>query len=143
MSYSFKSNDRRSTYRLFLSHSWSYDDEYERMVDLLNEKSNFSWDNYSVPEKDKVNATTTAGLKRVLKNKQIKPATVVVILSGMYAEHSTWIKREVRIANELDKQILAVKPHGNTRIPIYIRNRADKTVNWSTNSVVRAIRDLA
>lgn len=112
------------------------------MVDLLNSKSYFDWHNYSVPEKDKYNTSTVSGLKRVIKNKQIKPSSLVIVLAGMYAEHSTWIGREMNMADELDKPILAVKPHGNTRMPKDVRDRADKTVNWNTNSVVKGVREL-
>ena len=38
------------TYNLFISHSWTYGDEYDRLVDMLNAKPYFSYKNYSVPK---------------------------------------------------------------------------------------------
>lgn len=39
------------TYRLFISHSWTYGDAYERLVKFFKEHPNFSWKDYSVPKK--------------------------------------------------------------------------------------------
>ena len=38
------------TYNLFISHSWSYSDSYDRLVELLEQASYFSFKNYSVPK---------------------------------------------------------------------------------------------
>ena len=37
---------------LFISHSWSYGDAYEKLVGLLDAASNFEYKNYSVPKND-------------------------------------------------------------------------------------------
>lgn len=60
------------TYKLFISHSWSYNDDYYRLVDYLNDAPNFDWKNLSVPEHDPV---SDADLRRQLR-KQIQPASV-------------------------------------------------------------------
>lgn len=36
--------------RLFISHSWSYSDRYNAMVNLLNNRPYFNFTNFSVPE---------------------------------------------------------------------------------------------
>ena len=38
------------TYNLFISHSWTYSDAYEKLVALLDAKPNFDYKNYSVPK---------------------------------------------------------------------------------------------
>ena len=40
------------TYRLFISHSWTYGDAYEKLVKFFDEHPNFTWANYSVPKDD-------------------------------------------------------------------------------------------
>ncbi len=42
------------TYNLFISHSWTYGNAYENFCSLLNNDSNFSYRNYSVPKDDPV-----------------------------------------------------------------------------------------
>lgn len=132
----------RSGYDLFISHSWKHDSDYDGLIELLNEKNHFSYRNYSVTKKEKVEGKSDRALKRHIKNKQIKPASVVIVIAGMYSTYSDWIGKEVRIAEELDKPILSVKPWEAERTS-YITNKADATAGWNKTSIVREIRNLA
>lgn len=135
------SEDRRKTYRLFISHSWDYTDEYERMVELLDDVNYFEWDNYSVPEEEEVDTATTEELVAALHG-QIKPASVVIVLGGMYVNHSNWITVEMVMAELLDKPIIGVKPHGNEKMPKKVREKSDIVVGWQGSSVADAVREL-
>lgn len=132
----------RSGYDLFISHSWKYNSDYDDLVELLDEKSYFSYRNYSVTKKEKVEDKSDRALRRYIKNKQIKPASVVIVIAGMYSSYNDWIGKEVRIAEELDKPILSVKPWGAERTS-YITSKADSTAGWNKSSIVSEIRDLA
>lgn len=112
------------------------------MLELLRDYPNFSFRNYSVPEIDKIDANTDEELERALREDQIKPATIVVLLGGMYVAHSKWIKKETTLAEIDGKPILGVKPHGNERMPSFVEDHADQTVGWRGKSVVDGIRDL-
>lgn len=133
---------RRQEYNLFLSHSWSYDNQYENMVELLEEFSHFEFKNYSVPSTDPLDADTVEELVGELIE-QIQPASVVVILAGMYVNHSAWIEVEIEIADHLNKPMLGVKPLGNERIPSEVQERVDEIVGWQAHSVVGSVRDLS
>lgn len=137
------STNRRSEYRLFISHSWEYSDEYNRMVDLFRDHPNFSFRNYSVPEVDEIDADDEEELEQALREDQIRPATVVIILGGMYVAHSKWIKKEIILAEIEGKPILGVKPHGNKQMPNVVEDHADQIVGWQGKSVVEGIRELA
>jgi len=132
----------RKGYDLFISHSWKHNSDYDNLIELLDDKNHFSYRNYSVTEKEKVEGKSDRALKRHIKNKQIKPASVVIVIAGMYSTYSDWIGKEVRIAEELDKPILSVKPWGAERTS-YIEGKADATAGWNKNSIVREVRDLA
>jgi len=95
-----------------------------------------------VTKKEKVEGKSNRALKRHIKNKQIKPASVVIVIAGMYSTYSDWIGKEVRIAEELDKPIISVKPWGAERTS-YITNKADATTGWNKTPIVREVRDLA
>ena len=136
------SNDR-SEYRLFISHSWSYSDEYERMFDLLDDASYFEYRNYSVPEEDAIDADSDEELEEELREGQIKPASVFIALGGLYSSYSDWIGREIRIAEDVDKPILGVEPWGSDSTSNYVERHADQMVGWNTDSIVDAIRDLS
>lgn len=124
------------TYKLFISHSWSYNDAYYRLVEYLNDAPNFDWQNLSVPEHDPV---SDADLRRQLR-KQIKPASVVLILAGMYANHSNAIQLEINLAESYNKPVVGIRPWGNKRTPRAVRRAANKMVGWNTTSIVDAVR---
>lgn len=129
-------------YRLFISHAWKYDSEYDKIIRFLNESPFFSYSNYSVPQTNPVIANNDTALKEELRQ-QIRPVEVVVVLGGMYVSHSEWINFEIDYAKLLGKPILGVKPWGSERIPSAIQNNANEIVGWSTSSIVSAIRRLA
>jgi hypothetical protein len=127
------------TYDLFISHAWSYNEEYKRMVDFLRDAPNFKWRNYSVPEHDPL---PNSKLKERLYN-QIKPVNAVIILSGMYVAYSDWIQTEIDIAKGFSKPIIGVKPWGQQMVPRAVQDAADVIVGWNTDSIVGAIRQYA
>ena len=88
------------TYNLFISHSWSYSDAYEKLIKLLDSAPYFSYKNFSVPKNDQIhNAPNQALLYEAIK-RQIAPTHVVLILAGVYATYSKWIDKEIRIARQ-------------------------------------------
>lgn len=130
------------TYNLFISHSWAYSDAYDNLVDLLNEKPYFRYRNYSVPKDNPIhNAPSAAKLKEAIKA-QIRPASCVLILAGVYATYSKWINIEIELAQELGKPVIAIEPWGAERTSSVVKDAADKIVKWNTDSVVNAIREL-
>lgn len=135
--------DRRQDYAIFVSHSWDYDQEYARLVRLLEEANRFDFRDYSVPEEEKFDTENDEELKQVIREKQIKPSSVIIVLSGLYSTYSDWIGKEIRIAEEEGKPILGVEPWGNDRTSNYVEEHADEMVSWNTDSVVEGIRDLA
>lgn len=135
--------ERRQDYAVFVSHSWSYDQEYARLVRLLEDADRFEFRNYSVPEAEQFDTDTDEELEGLLREKQVKPSSVVVVLAGLYSSHSKWIRKEVSIANAEGKPILGVKPWGNDRTSSYVEQHADEMAGWNTTSIVEGIRDLA
>ena len=127
-------------YRVFISHAWSYSDDYYRIVDMLNKAPNFKWSNYSVPEHDPLD--TQKDLEESLRN-QIRPVQIVLILSGMYVNHSDWINFEMDFADSLSKPMIGVRPWGQQRVPTAVQDRVIEMVGWNTSSIVRAIREHA
>lgn len=134
-----------TTYNIFISHAWKYSEHYNQVVKWINEaqdEGKLKWKNYSVPEHDPlIDPNTTVGknkLKGMIDN-QIKPASIVIILAGMYAAHSDWIDYEVDTAVSYSKYIIGVKPWGQERIPTKVSNNANVMVGWNKNSIINAI----
>jgi hypothetical protein len=133
-------------YDLFISHSWKYGGEYDRMIDLLSKASYFKWRNYSCPEHDPaIDPNTEAGRNKLIQalRNQIRPVNCVIVLSGLYVTYSYWIQKEIDIAMGYDKPIIGVKPWGSQRMPKAVQEVADVIVGWNTASIIDVIRDHA
>ena len=131
-------------YNIFISHSWAYTDAYEKLINLLD-KQGLDYKNYSVPKDDPLN---TNGSDKDLYNAikaQIAPTSVVLILAGVYSSYSKWIDKEIKISkNEFcnPKKIIAIEPWGSEKTSKKVKDNADKTVKWSSKSIVDAIKEL-
>ncbi|NHM14937.1 TIR domain-containing protein [Xiamenia xianingshaonis] len=128
------------TYNLFISHSWSYSDQYDRLVALLGKKPYFSYHNYSVPKNDPIHGVGTDWQLKQAIERQMKPASCVIILAGVYATYSKWINIEIELAQRMGKRIIAVEPWCSERTSSIVKQAADEIVGWNTDSIVRAIR---
>ena len=109
---------------------------------MLDNVEDFEWRNYSVPEHDAIDSNDDAELEEVLRN-QNRPTSVVLITSGMYVSYRKWIQKEIDIAIDMDKPIIAIVPWGNQKIPQEVQDVADTIVNWNTFSIVEAIEELS
>lgn len=133
------------TVKIFISHSWNYDNQRDKLVNLLDERKYFHWRDYSVPIDDPLH---TNGTDKELRDKiaeQIRQSSIVIVLAGVYASHSKWIKKEIEIAKNYfsaPKPILAVEPWGSEKTSRYVKDEATEIVRWNTERIVKAIRDL-
>ena len=127
-------------YNLFISHSWSYSDTYQGLLRLLDAKPYFEYKNYSVPKDNPIHyASNSMQLKAAIRE-QMKHASCILILAGVYATYSKWINIEIELAKEMNKKIIAVQPWGAEKTSVVVKNAADVIVGWNTDSIVNAIR---
>ena len=129
-------------YHLLISHSWKYNEKYEKVVEWLDDASYFTWSNYSVCCDKPLDTSSDKELKEKLTNR-IKNCSAIIVLAGMYANYSKWINYEIDEAIRLGKPIIGVKPWGAERTPTKISENADIMVAWQSSSVVQAVRDYA
>ena len=133
------------TYHVFISHSWTYSDAYEKLIALLDKESRFSYIDYSVPKNDPIHTNgTDKELYAAIKEK-ISHASVVLILAGVYSSYSKWIDKEIKIAQSeflSAKPVIAVEPWASERTSTKVKDAADKIVGWSSKSVIDAIKEL-
>ena len=80
-------------YNLFISHSWSYSNTYESLLNLLNKDSSFVYRNYSVPRNNPIHTNGTYTMLYNAIKEQISHASVVLILAGVYSTYSKWIDK--------------------------------------------------
>ncbi len=133
-------------YDLFISHAWSYDDDYKRLVKLLDGTKNFKYCNYSVPGYDPtIDPTTKVGrlkLENALDD-QIRPVHCILVIAVMNASYKYWIRKELELAQKYRKPILGLVPRGHDRTPAEVKLAARKLLPWNAASIVSAIRQYA
>jgi len=134
-------------YNLFISHAWAHDDDYHRLVHLLDAAPHFNWHNYSIPHDKPVLGLYTLFFRRLRLIKeideQIRPTNCVLAICGMYLARKPWCKREIFIAEKYEKPIIGILPRGNERVPKVIKKSAVEVVHWNTQSIVEAMRKHA
>lgn len=130
-------------YHLFISHAWSYSEDYKRLEAMLTDAPNFAFDNYSVPRHDPlIDPNTPVGKQKLqrLLDGQIRPASIVLVISGMYVHYKEWIQYELDSASRMGKPIVGIVPWGQERTPQEVQNVARKMVGWNAIPIVDAIR---
>lgn len=132
-----------NAYNLFVSHSWNHSNAYDNLIGLLRGRAYFSFKDYSVPRDDPIhNAGTDAQLSAAIW-RHMAPCSVILILAGVYATYSKWIDKEIELAKNASKPIVAIEPWGSKKTSVPVKQAADRIVGWNTESVVKAIRELA
>ena len=131
---------RQMQYNLFISHSWTYSDAYDKLLQILNGVSGFSYRNYSVPKNDPIHDAPHDYQLRDAIRKQIKYTSCILVLAGVYSTYSKWINIELQLAKEMGKKIIAIEPWGSEHTSIIVKNSADEIVKWQGTSIVKAIR---
>lgn len=125
---------------LFISHSWKYGDQYNRLKELLVERG-YEYRDYSVPSNKPILFHNDIELENTIEQKIIL-SSVVVIMAGVYSTYSTWINKEIELAKKWNKPIIAVEPYGSERTSSVVKNAADIICGWNTKSIVNAIDHL-
>lgn len=128
-------------YRLFISHSWTYTNAYEELINILDSQ-NLSYYDHSVPKSDPIHTNgTDKDLYEAIKNK-ISGTNCVLILAGVYSTYSKWIYKEIEISKAFGKPIIAIEPWGSEKTSTIVKNNADVIVKWQGASIVKAIKEL-
>lgn len=129
-------------YRVFISHSWSYSSQYDKIEDFLKQEG-VSYYNHSVPKDDPVHTNGSDYQLEAAIEAKIKGCSCVIILAGVYASYSEWIQKEIKIAQKYDNPIIAVEYWGAERTSSVVKDAADVIVKWNAKAVADAVREYA
>ena len=91
----------------------------------------FEFKNYGILEKDKITGEEL--------QEQIMPVGIVIILSGLYNKYKDIIKKQIDIANKLEKPIIVIRPYGMENVPPELEEAAVDIVGWNAPCIVDAI----
>lgn len=95
--------DPKQAHRVFISHSWQYEDHFQKVKGLLDDAYGFEYFDYSVSSDEPLDAQLPNHLRKKFRD-QIRSTSVVLVLGGMYVAHSQSIQDEIEIATEMGNQ---------------------------------------
>lgn len=129
-------------YNIFISHSWKYSEAYKSIASFLDTNLGVdNWRDYSVPMDDPIHTNGSDQELYDAIERKIKYSSCVIILAAMYSHYSKWINKEIKIAHEWGKPIIAVKPWGAERVSTTVTDAADIVVNWNGKSIAEAVKE--
>lgn len=126
-------------YRLFISHSWSYSKNFDKVVKMIVDQGIRFYD-HSVPKDKPIHTNGTDKELRAAIDAKIKGTSCVIILAGVYSSYSKWIKKEIEIAKSYGKFIIAIEPFGAEKTSKIVKDNADVIVKWQSKSIGDAVK---
>ena len=129
-------------YRIFISHSWSYSKDYDKIESFLHQEG-VTFYNHSVPKDNPIHTNGTDKQLSDAIEAKVKGCSCVIILAGVYATYSKWINKEITMAKKYNKPIIAVQPWGAERTSSVVKEAATVIVGWNAKSVADAVRKYA
>lgn len=130
--------DPRHAHRVFISHSWAYEDHFQEVKSLLDNAPGFEYFDHSVSSDDPIDAQLPNHLRKKIRD-QMQSTSVVLVLAGMYVAHSDWIQEEIEMAVEMEKPIIGVIPTENERVPGLVQEHAIELVAADGHEILEAI----
>ena len=133
---------------VFISHSWTYSDHYNKLAEWIFEDDWFingtrlNFFDTSVPRDNPIHYAPSDQALQTASYERIFASHVVVIPTGMYANHSKWIQKEIDGSALYRKPILAVDPWGQKRAASVVMAAATLDVGWNKQSVINGVWQL-
>jgi len=130
--------DPKQGHRVFISHSWRYEDHYEQVKSLLDNADRFEYFDHSVSSEDPIDAQLPNHLRSKIRD-QMQSTSVFLVLAGMYVAHSDWIQEEIEMAADMEKPVIGVVPGENDKVPNIVEEHATELVETDGNQILDAI----
>jgi len=131
----------KNPYRVFVTHLFQPDEDYQRIFEYLESRDNFFYTNSSDIDSLPTGGSSDA-LKEVLRE-QIKPAEVVIMPITIYDANPDLVRFQMDVAQAFNKPLLAVKAFGETvAIQKEVIDRCDDVIDWNDRAMINAIKKL-
>lgn len=130
---------------VFISHSWAYSGHYDKLAEWLFEEGwtvgndQLIFVDQSVPKGDPIHHAPNDQALQTAIFQRIAASDIVVIPTGMYANYSKWINKEIDGAQTHGKNILAVSPWAQQKQSSTVQEAAIEIVGWSQKSVGQGV----
>lgn len=133
---------------VFISHSWMYSNHYDKLAEWIFEEywsingARLNFFNTSVPKDNPIHFAPSDKALQTAIYERIAGSDVVVIPTGMYSNHSKWIRKEIDGSALYYKPILAVDPWAQKRVSSTVMSASTRAVGWNKQSVINGVWHL-
>ncbi len=130
---------------LFFSYYYKNSDEYDRLIQMLEDRGYFDYSNSSLDEES--DAENEYYIKTKIRSKINWSSTIAVLIGpGTYTRK--YVNYEIEYARKKDKRIIGVYLRGESqsKLPSELRKAHNEDYNdlalvrWNSDSIVNAIR---
>lgn len=125
-------------FRLFVSHAWVKDDDYNRFFEYLESTVNFFYRNVCDPDTSHEGESVADRRTKILA--AMKEAEVFIVLATMKERYPDWIDFEVKAAKAHELPIIVIEPFGPQETDPGLKKDAAAVIGWNTRSMEDAIR---
>lgn len=129
------------TYDIYIAHKWRYDDEWVKLVDMLDTELGTRWRNWSLPWHDPsiVNSTEKGKLQVTeLMEGQISCSEIVFVpgdlLDGSKRANS-WISLQIDMAKKMKKKVIGVRKLNDPSFPEDFFDLMDDIVDFNQTAL--------
>lgn len=132
---------RANPIRLFVTHSWEENEDYNRIFEYLEAPGTFYYQNSSQPQAKRPSDKES---QREDLRRQIAPCEVVVVVPAAYKWAPELTVFQMNFAKAADKPIVAMEIFGSTEaLPKAIKDLADEICAWNDRDLIDALRRQA
>lgn len=125
--------------RIFISHSWKESsDDYALLKEKINNQEIKIYD-HSIPVNKAFNEKRVKELEKIFR-KQMVYCSKIFVLAHSKIKKESFVMTEIKIAKEMKKEIIAIKPYGQRGIPQFIRRKADKVIANNIESIKKVLK---
>lgn len=128
--------------RVFVTHSFSEDEDYLRFFEFLEGVDRFFYVNCSKPQ----NVPASGGMDAIKEEliTQIKEAEAVVVLANQFAQKGDIIRFQMDVADANEIPMIAVRPFGGVaETPKELAERVSEHIEWNSREMADALRRQA
>jgi hypothetical protein len=127
--------------RLFVTHTWTENDDYTRVFEYLEASGNFYYLTTGQPQAKK---PIDKESQREDLRRQIAPCEVVVVVPGAYFAAPDLVLFQMNFAKAADRPIVAMENFGSVDpLPKAIKDVADEVCAWNERMLIDALRRQA
>jgi hypothetical protein len=128
--------------RVFVTHSFSEDEDYLRFFEFLEGVDRFFYVNCSKPQ----NVPASGGMDAIKEEliTQIKEAEAVVVLANQLVQKGDIIRFQMDVADANEIPMIAVRPFGGVaETPKELMERVSEHIEWNSREMADALRRQA